>query len=1242
MSTVLPFTNNTLTVYSYESFSYTLSNPNSNLYTLSISNSAGILPGYLSNYGNAFVIFSASSNTMQASTQSFVVSALNASGTVVQTSSNIVSVQSGRLTNGSGGSLTGSNFVFFSKETIPPIQIVAPFALAQPTVTPSFPPGIGFSSVVGNTVQIIGTPLTTIPQSNYLVIARQAGGSKIATAQIGMVVSNERIVVNVDGGPIISGMKQNIQILPRTLTTKANGLVRYTWSNFPDGIQVTDISGTPQPISTYGFTPLDASHTIVIKGAPTFDAIMSYKDNGYLNGLTTSVLVERTNPLPVISSNVPITFAFAPAVLFDVSIVRVPTLFVGVTLDPSANFIRAKTYFTSNVPIVSIAPARAPPAGLAFAYNGNDRVYLTGTPTYAPSANDCLFIATNANGVQSPGGGFEIEVQTDSVTFASPTPVDVCYNFVLSRPLSLDLSGYYPTPIRIAASAASGRPVTFSAPALIGTGLSLSNIGTGSVQIVGTPTGLLPLQTVTIQASVSGSPASGSTDLSLAIVPDTITITGPSLTGIENKAILPLQYSATTLSGRPVVSFSSSTLPAGLTLSATGLLTGTPTDPGINTFTINASTGYTSGSQPFAYTIIADNIVAVMANDTETVSTVFSGVEFRALTYSGKEGVLTTGGNTTRVPIQRTQFDVSFASDGVSLGGNFATLPGLLPAYRFQVTATAGSYSIANAVDVTVTNPSTFVRMLGGLSNLSGTEVPPLPTDPIIPFRGSFEVQRNTGSPLRLQYPSDQNNFQYEATPLSNWTSSYLIDGVPYAVGDFARNGSTAVIAAGSNLARSTDDGATWTPVPSSNITAIDMSGGPALNFPPRPPYRPAKPLFACVATNGSSEWVSLAMGYSNATDYMIVRRSADNGITWTDLSTSAFAILDLTSRLYYNASRYFLVSSNVWTAESSNLTTWTAAVGLTGTMRAMAFSNSTILLVGSNIGTYGYTSSNNGTTWAPLPSSPISNGGPLCNVAVAGGVWAVCGNSVTDSAIRVSSNLTSWSTTPNTLTGTYQVIAEDGGAWQTTGVSNTWYSGVYSSTGITFNSNTSQSLGFSNKTLLAYPASSGTPRLTLSIPYFGSNFSWVSPTQTSYTEWQFVPISPVTLRADSSSGTFIYYYASGLPDGLDLSLDSVGIQGTVRGTSVKYSDAFQRVLLYANDGQSTIRRELGIRTILPTVQKQQTSAGAWTSLVRQYTTVNAAQNARDNRVFADVDRTLGEFTAPYPPDVVTPSNCPC
>jgi hypothetical protein len=1234
-------------VYSYEPFSYTLSNPNSNLYTLSLSNSAGILPGYLSNYGNAFVVFSATSNAMQGGTQSFVLSAFDASGVVAQVSSNIVTIAPGRFTDGAGASLAGCNFTFYAKEAIPSIKLVAPFSLAPPTVTPSFPPGITFTPVDDTTVYITGTPLTTLPQSNYLVVGRQANGTKIVTTRIGMVVSNERIAVTVSNGQVISGMKQDTTILARMVTTRANGTVRYTWSNFPDGIVVTDFCGNVQPPSTYGFTPVDASHTIVIQGAPTLSAIMDFKDKGYFTGFTTSLLVERLAPLPVLSSNVPITFAFGEAVLFDTSYLTVPPVYVGVTLDPAAYFMRAKTYFTSNVPITSMTVNTSPPPGLSFVYDSVDKLFVRGTPTLAPGGGVYIVSASNANGTPAPGGVLDLTILNDSVTVSNA--VDVCYNFVLSRPVSLDLSGYYPSPIRISASAASGRPVTFSAPALVGTGLSLSTVGTGLVELVGTPSSLLPLQTVPIQISVTGSPATGLRDISLAILPDTFTLTGTPLVAVQNKAIVPIQYSATTLSGRAVIAFTSQTIPAGLSLSSTGVLSGTPTGSGTGTFSITATTGYSSGSQSFSYTINPDNIVIAMANDSEIVATTFSGVEFRVLTYSGKEGTLTTGGNAFRVPIQSSQFDVFFASDGVSLGGNFSTLSALLPAYRFKVTGSAGSYSTESAVNVSVTNPSLFVRTLVGLTNLSGIVVDPLSPDPPIPQRGGLQIRRNTGPPIGLANPLDVTSYGYSANTLSPWTTAYFADAVPYGVGDMARGPTAAIVVAGSNLARSTDNAATWTAVPSSNITAIDMSGGPPLSAPPQPLYRPASPLFACVATNGGSNWIALANGFSNAATYMIIRRSTDDGVTWTDLSTTSVTTLDLNSRLYYNQSRYFLVSSNVWTAEASDLTTWTAATGVATTMVALASNTSNLLLIGSNGTTNGYTSSNNGTTWIPLPSSPfsiLSSGDALCNAYYAGGLWGVSGMSNGFSVVVFSSNLSSWTLPDLSIgTGAFQVLTEDGGAWQMTGTVAGWKTATWSSNG-TVNtplSNSTEKLGYSNKTLLAWAASTGTPSLTLTIPYFASNVSWVSPTTTSYVNWQFIPIEPITLQADSSA-SFVYYYASGLPDGLDLSLDAVGSQATIRGTSVAFSDAFKRVLLYANDGTSTIRRELGMRTLIPTVQKQQTSAGAWTSLVRQYTTVNAAQNARDQRVFATVDRTLGEFTAPYPPDVVTQvsSNCQC
>jgi hypothetical protein len=62
----------------------------------------------------------------------------------------------------------------------------------------------------------------------------------------------------------------------------------------------------------------------------------------------------------------------------------------------------------------------------------------------------------------------------------------------------------------------------------------------------------------------------------------------------------------------------------------------------------------------------------------------------------------------------------------------------------------------------------------------------------------------------------------------------------------------------------------------------------------------------------------------------------------------------------------------------------------------------------------------------------------------------------------------------------------------------------------------------------------------------------------------------------------------------------------------------------------------------VPRIIRQQGGAGAYTSLLRDYTEVAAAINARDTRVNPVEESTLGSFASPYAPDVVTPSNCPC
>ena len=81
---------------------------------------------------------------------------------------------------------------------------------------------------------------------------------------------------------------------------------------------------------------------------------------------------------------------------------------------------------------------------------------------------------------------------------------------------------------------------------------------------------------------------------------------------------------------------------------------------------------------------------------------------------------------------------------------------------------------------------------------------------------------------------------------------------------------------------------------------------------------------------------------------------------------------------------------------------------------------------------------------------------------------------------------------------------------------------------------------------------------------------------------------------------------------------------------------------MYAKDDVGVSTLTIKITTIVPRVVRQQISAAAYTSLVKQYTEVNAGQASRDNRTFPIEDSIRGKFMAPPAPEVVTSSNCGC
>jgi len=1260
MSTPLQFVNNTLTTHVYEPFSYTISNPSPGTYTLTTSNSSGIPPGYLVNNGTE-VIFSTPSNGMGVGTEYFSVTAKDGA-TVIATSSNTVNVKAGRFIDASGAGYDGSNFSFFKNEPITPIPLVAPFAISAPTSVPTLPPGLTYTSNLSNVYSITGTPLATVPQSNYLVIGRATGSNlgKIVTSKFGMSVSNERVQLNLTGSPIVSPMTVGTPISQRVIAAQyppypSGGTLRYTWSGLPDGITVADSSGNT---TTSPFFPSDSLSTLTIQGTPTVAAANAYKNAGITSNVVTFTAT-RTFPLPQISNALPITFGFGETVLFDP--VTVPSLYSGVALDPSAIFFRAQTYFVGGTPpaIASITAPSGLPAGLSLAFvAGTGRAYLTGTPTVT-GTNTYTIRATNLNAL-TRDLSVPITVASDTVSFLSPTPnpLDACYNFVLSRPISSPLTGYYTSNIQFRAIAASGNAVTFSAPAFVGTGLSLSNVTTDTVQLVGIPESVTPLTTASITATAAGTLATASTTVKFAILDDVITITPPStqqLTFIQNRAITPVQLTATTLSERPVISFTGTNLPTGLTVSPTGLITGIPTADGSSTVTLTASTGYASSSINATMTVIKDNIIITMITSPVTVNPTFSGVEFRALTYSGKEGILTTS-LSKQAPYQGSNFSISFAS-GDSLQGDFSTVPVLLPEYRFIVDGTAGAYGNQAEVHAITNNAPTIARTRIELTDLTNIvpSVPPF-TSPPTPPLGTVRILRSTDTPVPFAAP-----IGLTANPNTlTWDSVYDVSGIPYGIHDMARNGSVLVATIGNAMLRSTDAGATWSQVPSSNIQSIDVSGGPPLIAPPAAPtYYPPKPLFGCIATDGTSNWLALASGAGVngvGPPNTILRTSSDNGATWSDISTTTVLSITRNTKLFYSGGRYFVLAgeSNSTTplryADASSISAWTTPSGFTGSvLRDFAVSNGTLVVVGDdmaspNIASTCFVSSNAGTTWAPLSTQPFA--GTYSDLVVntityAHGQWVVGGRKDGFITVATSSNLNTW-TSNSGNPGTATCSVEDGGAWQVGGGSN-WLTGLWDVNGdIGWTGTTGPSVLYGSKRMTSTAVSNGSPTLTMGIVNDPSGIAFVLPAQTSYTNWQFVPIPEIPVLATNPvPGNFMYYYATGLPRGLTLNLDASGIEASITGTSSQYSDAFQRVVLYATlnpggGGGGVAALPLSMRTILPTVQKQQTSAGAWTSLVRQYTVVNAAQNSVNGRTLPATEAPLGEFTRPEPPDSVS------
>jgi hypothetical protein len=1125
----------------------------------------------------------------------------------------------------------GSDITFQTPETL---------ESSIPISVPALPPGLSFSSE-GNGASsslwyLTGTPLVGSPATSYTIYGRgTTNTSFVISKTITIAIGTERISITASPSsnvPLtVDTPITNVQLTARYPSSFAGNL-RYAWSFLPDGLRFVDANSNTVASP---FSPSDSNSTMILTGTPTVTAAQTFRSLGSSNVITNVVATRLTSPN--ITGTQPLSFTFGETVLFDP--VTVPTLYRNDPIDASSIVFRANTYFPSGSGMTSIV-AGSLPTGLSLQHTSGDaNAYLTGTPTVVSSALYNI-TATNSNG-NSRTLSVPINVENDIITISGPN--DVCYNFVISRPLVSNLAGYYPSNITYSATSSTGYPLTLSITNLSNTGISVDICGS-TLRLGGIPDTITGLTTAVFTASNSLTGEFASCNLRYQVLTDDVTITNPTSkqTFFQNQEITPLQFAATTLSGRPVIGWSSTNVPDGLLLTSTGLLTGTPTNGsgGDQTFNVAASTGYVSETNAISYKTIEDDVlITTTAGSFAEVGPQFSNVQFDATTYSGISNAVI--GLASIEPLQDPSITLSISNNTMS--GDLTTADCILPYYNLRLDVSVGSQAVGQRYDLSILNANTQRHFYLDF-RLTSIGTPP--------FSWSKGISRIYLTDKATYQASPSGGAPVVVPPTSTYTQVLTGGNVDFGyVSDIAvsSNTSTAIATIAGSMYRSTNNGSTWTLIPDSNISKVFGVAGATY-----PPLIYQDPIPQTIATDGNSNWLSIVYGeYPNnlggpGIPVTIFRTSSDDGQTWTDVSSSAFTFgLGNSGLLYYNNGRYFIGNRR---ADASDVTTWTTMTDLSGGGGPYyAFNGDT-----GFTGTF-YRTTNNGTTWSNVSAFPS-------NVTIAGlavnGNYALAtasknSNSANHGQIYVSSNGLTFSNSYPAVdisSISFGPVQFDGGVYTAPMLtidpitaSNTWstqsflQSSPTSNTVGTFASGTAPVTNFP-KRFFAKCIDNGAVSAIIGVSTTNTSVSFVEPLSNDYTFLQYTG-GNIRFEAVPATPGFVYYYATGLPQGTRRVLDPSGIHMDISGIFTRYDSSYRQSIVYARapaSGNAVAAFPFTTRVLSPFVLKPQSGASGYTAFLRDYVNINAAQSGRDSVALPVQERPIGEFTSPGVGDVIT------
>ncbi len=387
-------------------------------------------------------------------------------------------------------------------------------------------------------------------------------------------------------------------------------------------------------------------------------------------------------------------------------------------------FTGAQAYtFTVAAPTIAVAPSTLPDTATGVAYNqtvtasGGIGPYSYSVTAGALPAGLTLSTAGVLTGTPTAGGTFNITITaTDSSTGAGPYTGAQAYTLTVTAPtIAVAPSSLPNAAIGVAYSetvTASGGIGPYSYSVTSGTlpaGLTLSTAGV----LTGTPTagGTFNFTASATDSSTGVGPYTGAQAYTLTIAAPTIAVAPSTL---PNAAIGAAYSQAITASGGigPYsYSVTSGTLPAGLSLSPAGVLSGVPTEVGTSNITISATDAAT-GTGPFSgaqsYALVVDQVLPIANAVTATVA---------ANSTANGITLAITGGAADSVAVASSAANGIATASGTTI--TYTPTAGYSGTDSFTYTATnaAGTSSPAT-VTVTVTAPTlSFSPAAGGLAD---------------------------------------------------------------------------------------------------------------------------------------------------------------------------------------------------------------------------------------------------------------------------------------------------------------------------------------------------------------------------------------------------------------------------------------------------------------------------------------------------------------------------------------------